>query len=95
MIKKELLDKDKLTRGSEIFKILGSVIRLRILFELKRNACNVKYIHQKLGLRQTTVSQQLKILKMSGIVTGLRKGNTVCYRLSNQIVKEAMKLIEK
>lgn len=95
-IKRELLNnKDRLTKNAEIFKALGSTTRLRILLELKKNGCNVKAIYQDLGLCQSTVSQQLKILKMSGIVIGARKGNEVCYRLSNRIAKEAIKLVKK
>jgi len=87
--------RDRLTKNAEILKVLGSTIRLGILLELEKDECNVKRIYKNLGLRQSTVSQQLKILKMSGIVTGIRKGNLVCYRLSNRTARELLKLIKK
>ena len=95
MSEKEVPNKEKLIKSAEIFKALGSITRLRILLELEKNPCNVKSIHQRLELRQSTVSQQLKILKMYGIVTGVKEGSMVCYQLSNQIVREVIRLVKK
>ena len=94
-IKEKILSREKLAKDAETFKALGSVIRLRIILELKRNPCNVNQIYQKLQLRQSTVSQHLKTLKFSGIVVGIKKGNTVCYCLSNRIAERTVELVSE
>lgn len=90
---KLLVNKEELTKNAEIFKVLGSPIRLEILLALEKNNCNVKKIYKSLRLRQSAVSQQLKILKMHRIVIGIKTGNRVCYRLSNNTAKQVIRLI--
>lgn len=64
---------------SEVLKVLGHPIRLKIVAGLCTKECNVKHIWECLGLPQATVSQHLALLKNKGIIEGKREGVEVHY----------------
>src|SRR6056297_782207 len=77
-------------RESEILKVLGHPIRLKIIAGLTSQSCNVKKIWECLGLPQATVSQHLALLKNKGIISGQRDGVEVFYRV---VSDEAQKVV--
>ena len=78
---------------AEIFKALAHPIRLKIVCGLcKKDECNVTKMVEKLGIPQPTVSQHLNILKNAGIITGYKKGTTICYKVTSD---EARKMAEE
>lgn len=80
---------------SEIFKALAHPVRLKIACGLmKKDECCVSKMVDKLGISQPTVSQHLSILKNAKIIEGFRKGNQICYRLTNDKVKSLIKSME-
>lgn len=77
---------------AEIFKALSHPVRLKIVRGLiKKEICSVNNISQELDLPQPTVSQHLNILKNAGIITGTRKGTSICYSVNNDSVKKIIK----
>ena len=81
---------------SEIFKALSHPLRVQIVAGLiKKEECNVSTMVKKLGTPQPTVSQHLNILKSYGIIEGFRKGNQICYKVTNEQVKKIFKLLLK
>ena len=78
------------TRESEILKVLGHPVRLKIVAGLMSQSCNVKKIWECLGLPQATVSQHLALLKNKSIITGRREGVEVFYQVT---CPEAQKII--
>ena len=61
-------------------KALGHPARVRILrLLLSRDACYCGQIVDELPLAQATVSQHLKILKETGLITGEIEGLRTCY----------------
>ena len=81
---------------SEIFKALAHPLRVQIVAGLiKKNECNVSTMVEKLGVPQPTVSQHLNILKSHGIIEGFRKGNQICYKVTNDQVKKIFELLIK
>jgi DNA-binding transcriptional ArsR family regulator len=80
---------------SMTLKILAHPVRLQIVAGLLKNECNVSQVQQALGLPQSTISQHLRILKDGGIIRGIRKGTTVCYKVINNCTKDLMKIINK
>jgi DNA-binding transcriptional ArsR family regulator len=76
---------------SEILKVLGHPIRLKIVTGLCSQECNVKHIWECLGLPQATVSQHLALLKNKGIIVGRREGVEVHYSVAHPL---AIKIIE-
>jgi len=70
-------------RESEILKVLGHPIRLKIVAGLMSQSCNVKKIWECLSLPQATVSQHLALLKNKNIITGCRDGVEVYYKVTS------------
>ena len=86
---------DKCEAVCEIFKALSNKQRLQIVMGILENECNVSEIQTKLGLPQSTVSQHLKVLKNSKIITGRREGTKVCYKVINSTVVDIIELIKE
>lgn len=65
-----------------VFRALGHPARLRILRLLaERNTCICGEIVDELPLAQATVSEHLKVLRDTGLITGEIEGPAVCYGL--------------
>lgn len=80
---------------SEIFKALAHPLRLKIACGLmKKDECCVSVMVEKLGVAQPTVSQHLNILKNANVVEGYRKGNQICYKITNKQVKKIINSME-
>lgn len=77
-------------RESEILKVLGHPIRLKIVAGLMSQSCNVKKIWECLSLPQATVSQHLALLKNKDIITGRREGVEVFYQVTSP---EAIRIV--
>jgi len=89
------MEKDKLEEMSEIFKALAHPIRLKITCGLiKKNECNVTKMVEHLNVPQPTISQHLNILKNAGIIEGYRKGNQICYKVTNDTVRQIVETLE-
>ncbi len=72
--------------ASARLKAMGHPTRLRILELLRRDGCCVGDIERRLELRQSNVSQHLRILRECGLVTQERRGSTTCYSLNFPLV---------
>lgn len=80
---------------AEMFKALAHPIRLKIVCGLaKKEECNVSLMVKKLGVSQPTVSQHLNILKNARIITGYKKGTQVCYKVTDEIAKKIVGVLE-
>jgi DNA-binding transcriptional ArsR family regulator len=64
---------------AEFFKALAHPVRVRILDELRGGAVSVNDLCGRLNLEQSTVSQQLGVLRSRSIVTGRKEGQSVFY----------------
>jgi ArsR family transcriptional regulator len=64
---------------AEFFKALAHPIRIRILEILRRRERSVQELQTALDLDQSTVSQQLAILRTKRVVTARKEGTTVRY----------------
>jgi ArsR family transcriptional regulator len=78
---------------SRAFKALGHPLRLRIVSGLIQHECNVKKMTIALDVPQATVSQQLAVLRSSGVVVCERRGNQVCYRVVKPWLKRMVRLV--
>jgi len=64
---------------ADILKVLGHPSRIKILKALeKRHRC-VKDLEATVGIKQSNLSQHLRILKDKGILECERRGMEVCY----------------
>ncbi|TEB14509.1 Biofilm growth-associated repressor [Pelotomaculum sp. FP] len=78
---------------AELLKALAHPTRLCIVHGLLESECNVNYIISCLELPQSTVSQQLGILRSKGIIEGRRKGTEVCYKVTNELAREIVRFL--
>lgn len=80
-----------LKRATDIFKTLAHPCRLRLLLALSRGQiCDVTTLIGICGQRQPYVSQQLRILRESGLVIAEPHGRRICYRLANPEVADLL-----
>ncbi len=85
-LKKQTPDEEILVRLAELFKIFGDPTRVKILYVLLEHEMCVCDIAQLLGMSQSSISHQLRILKQSSLVKFRRDGKTVFYSLADEHV---------
>ncbi len=67
----------------EFFKVFGDVTRLKILYVLLCSEMCVIDIANLLGMSQSAISHQLRVLKQMDLVKNRRDGKTVFYSLAD------------
>ncbi|MBK6647010.1 MAG: winged helix-turn-helix transcriptional regulator [Anaerolineales bacterium] len=72
---------------------LSDPVRLLILYSLNDSPRNVTELCHELGLNQPTTSRHLKVLRDRGLVTTVRSGTTITYRLSDPRLIQALDLM--
>jgi ArsR family transcriptional regulator len=64
---------------AEFFKTLAHPLRIQILDALREGPLSVGHLREKLGVEQSTLSQQLAVLRARNFVTTERQGTTIRY----------------
>lgn len=64
---------------SEFFKVFGDATRLKILYALLCSEMCVYDIATLLGMSQSAISHQLRVLKQMDLVKNRREGKTIFY----------------
>jgi len=64
---------------AEFFKALAHPLRIKIIDALRGGEIGVNDLSLRLGVEQTTLSQQLAILRNRNIVVGRKNGSNVFY----------------
>jgi len=78
----------ELARVTSVFKLLGDPTRARLLYALlEAGELCVCDLAAATATAETTVSQALRLLRASGVVTGRRDGRNIYYRLSDAHVR--------
>ena len=72
---------------AELFKVFGDSTRIRILYALVSSELCVGDISQLLGMTQSAISHQLRVLKQSHLVRCRRDGKTMLYSLADSHVR--------
>ena len=81
-------DGNDFVHESELLRLLGHPVRLKIVAGLAASACCVKDIWGCLDLPQATVSQHLSVLRAHGIIEGTREGTMVTYHVVDPFVRD-------
>ena len=76
---------------STFFKIFGDHTRLRVLNLLSEKACCVGEIAENLGMEQSAISHQLKVLKNHDLVRTKQEGKQIYYMLSDDHIMKIFK----
>ena len=75
---------------AEFFRMLGHPVRIRILELLQEGPMAVRDLLAAIEVEPPALSQQLAVLRRSGIVVSTRDGATVVYRLAGGDVADLM-----
>ena len=84
----DMPDDETLYDLAELFKVFGDSTRVKILYALFEAELCVCDIAQLLGLTQSAVSHQLRVLKGSRLVKFRKDGKTVFYSLADDHVRK-------
>jgi DNA-binding transcriptional ArsR family regulator len=87
-----LPDEEAIVDIADFFKVFGDPTRLKILFLLEGGERGVSSISEALGMQQSTISQQLKLLRASRLVRFRKEGRAVLYRLDDEHIHDILAL---
>lgn len=76
---------------AEFFRMLGHPARIRVLELLAERPMAVRDLLAAIDVEASNLSQQLAVLRRSGIVTATRDGSTVVYALAGGDVAELLR----
>ncbi|MFD8482101.1 ArsR/SmtB family transcription factor [Kitasatospora sp. NPDC059673] len=76
---------------ADFFRMLGHPVRIRVLELLQAGPTPVRELLPELDVEPSSLSQQLAILRRSGLVTATREGSTVVYALAGADVAELLR----
>ncbi len=81
-------------RATLLLKMMSNPIRLGILRELTlRDEICVGNLEELLNVSQSSASQHLAHLRNSGIVSSRKNGKQVCYKVSEESIKDILKAL--
>ena len=80
------VDEGILCNLAELFKVFGDSTRVKILYVLLEKEMSVTEIAECLKMPQPAISQQLRVLKTSGLVSYRREGKSLIYSLADEHV---------
>jgi ArsR family transcriptional regulator len=77
---------------ARLFKVLGDQTRIRILNALYRSELCVCDLTAILGMNQSAVSHQLRVLRDSRIVRSRKQGKNVLYSLDDSHISDLIRV---
>jgi len=80
---KELPPEEIIKELADFYKVFGDATRVKILCVLLRSQMCVCDLAQMLGMTQSAISNQLRVLKQMKLVRNKRDGKTVYYSLAD------------
>jgi DNA-binding transcriptional ArsR family regulator len=81
-----VLDAETAAKVATTLQALATPSRLLILGRLRQGACSVTELAGDIGMEQSAVSHQLRLLRNLGLVAGDRSGQRIVYRLHDDHV---------
>ncbi len=79
--------------ASELLKSLANRHRLLIICQLIDGERSVGELAKFLGIRDSTVSQHLSLLRKDGVVSARREAQTIWYSISSAPAREVLKTL--
>ena len=83
---------ESLLKLAELFKILGDPTRLKIVEILLENEMCVNHIAETMGMGQSAISHQLRVLRQACLVTYRKEGKTAYYSLNDDHVEGLVRM---
>ncbi|SKC84770.1 ArsR/SmtB family transcription factor [Maledivibacter halophilus] len=86
-VRSNMPTEEKLYDLADLFKVFGDTTRIKIICALFQEELCVGDIATTLGMSQSAISHQLRVLKSSKLVKYRREGKVVYYSLDDEHVK--------
>jgi ArsR family transcriptional regulator len=87
-VRLKMPEEENLFGLSELFKVFGDSTRIRILWALTEAEMCVCDITALLGMTQSAISHQLKVLKQARLVRYRKEGKIVYYSLDDEHIRQ-------
>lgn len=87
-------DPERAAEIAETLKAVAHPLRLRIIALLVEGPRHVNAMAERLGATQPMVSQQLRILRMHGLVAVSREGGHARYRIDEPSLEDLVRCME-
>lgn len=91
-LKKHAPDEEELYELADLFKAFSDSSRIKILWALSTADFCVCHLAAALGMTQSAVSHQLRLLKQGRLVKSRREGQSIVYSLADEHVKKVFGL---
>ena len=89
---REMPNLDMLFELADLFKVFGDSTRLRIMYAISDEELSVLSIAETLGMEQSTISHQLRVLRNNKLVRARREGKQIYYTLDDDHVKKIIEM---
>ena len=86
------IDEEILFELADLFKVFGDSTRIRIMNLISDNELSVNAIAASLNMEQSTISQQLRVLRQNKLVRIRRDGKQIFYALNDDHVKKIIQM---
>ena len=86
-VKEDLPADEVLYDLAELFKMFADSTRVKILYALFESELCVCDIAELLGMSQSAISHQLRVIKQAKLIKNRRDGKTIFYSLADEHVK--------
>jgi DNA-binding transcriptional ArsR family regulator len=80
---------------AEFFKALAHPLRIRTVDELRRGEVGVNELCARMDVEQSTLSQQLAVLRSRNIVVGRKEGQSVLYSVRDPEIFKLLDVAKK
>jgi DNA-binding transcriptional ArsR family regulator len=87
-VRSQMLSSRLVTDTAEIFKVLGDPTRMRLLYALAQRELCVYDLSAVLGMTQSAISHQLRVLRSARLVRYRKVGRVVYYALADAHVTQ-------
>ena len=98
-VNQNMPDEEVLYDLAELFRLFGDSTRIKILYVLFESEMCVCDIAALLGMTQSAISHQLRVLRSSKLVKFRRDGKTLYYSLADEhvcrIISQGMEHVEE
>lgn len=89
------MKKIKYETESEVFKALAHPLRLKLVDMLQKDDCCVTDIANSIKMPQSTVSQNLGILKKAGVIQPYKFGVKTCFKIKNGKITKMLDVLRE
>ena len=90
-----LTDDATRTRAAAIARALADPKRLCVVERLASGEQSVSELSREVGCQVPNMSQHLAVLRSAGLVASRREGSTIFYRLADERVLEAYRMLQQ